>query len=53
MQVESLWHISIFLFAIAAGAVIAGFIPVPKAFRIPLGAFLFGMGMALALIAFS
>lgn len=53
MQLENFWRICLFLVSIAAGSVIAGVISVPKIYRIQLSAFLIGLGVALAYIAFS
>jgi len=53
---RSLLGIGIFVASVAAGLVLGGLLPeglVPKAWRLPIGAFLVGLGIALAVIALS
>ena len=48
--------IGIFVASVMAGFVLGGFLPeglLPKAWRLPIGAFLIGVGIALAVIALS
>ena len=46
--------IGVFVASVMAGFVLSGFLPeglLPKAWRLPIGAFLIGVGIALAVIA--
>jgi hypothetical protein len=53
---RSLLGVGIFLASVAAGFVLGGLLPeklLPKAWRLPIGAFLVGVGIALAVILLS